>query len=140
MRNAFEVQRLNRRNCRTNQPRATQVQSRRARILLGDLFSLTAFAREGFGKLGERGFRARRGFRTGRRVSPARFNSFRFCMQLAQESMYKLTQREAAPSNAVGARRSVRNPPTLPYAHTSEIRCYGKDRDYETISNKSEGK
>ena len=26
------------------------------------------------------------------------------------------------------------------YAHTNEIRCYGKDRDYETISNKSEEK
>ena len=26
------------------------------------------------------------------------------------------------------------------YAHTNEIRCYGKDRDYETISNKSEMK
>ena len=31
-------------------------------------------------------------------------------MQLAQESVYKLTQREAVPSNADGARRSVRKP------------------------------
>ena len=31
-------------------------------------------------------------------------------MQLAKESMYKLTQREAVPSNADGARRSVQKP------------------------------
>ena len=42
-------------------------------------------------------------------------------MQLAQESVYKLTQREAVPSNADGVRRSVQKPhlvqkpPTLPY-------------------------
>ena len=34
---------------------------------------------------------------------------------IEQESMYTLTQREAVPSNADGARRSVRQPPTLPY-------------------------
>ena len=26
------------------------------------------------------------------------------------------------------------------YAHTNEIRCYGKDKDYETIRNKREGR
>ena len=34
---------------------------------------------------------------------------------IEQESMYKLIQREAVPSNADGARRSVRQPLPLPY-------------------------